>query len=240
MRSACYDALNHMTTASKNLIVLSLLLGALAWAQTPAPAPQRPEDPNAAYRTREGRERIAAGLDNPSRAETMRFGDLVALLKLKPGDSVADIGTGTGQLVPLLSQAVGAAGRVYAEDIFPDFLEKVREKVGKEHLANVTPVLGTETNPLLPRNQLAAAVIVDAYHHFEHPREMLAGISDALGPAGRLVIMDFFRSEGPSPGHIRKDQDEVAREIEQNGFHLESISKMSPRQYVLEFTKSRK
>lgn len=226
-----------MTHSSKNLIVLSFFLGTFVWAQTPAP--QQPEDPNAAYRTGEGRERIAASLDSPSRAESMRFRDLVALLKLKPGDSVADIGTGTGLLVPLLSQAVGAAGRVYAEDIFADFLEKVREKVSKEHLVNVTPVLGTETNPLLPR-QLAAAVIVDAYHHFEHPREMLAAIGDALGPAGRLVIVDFFKSTGPSPGHIRKDQDEVAREIEQNGFHLESSSKMSPRQYVLEFTKSRK
>lgn len=214
--------------------LLVVLLAALALVAQP-PAPQQTEDPNAAYRTKEGRERIASTLDSPSRAESMRARELVAMLKLKPGDTVADIGTGTGMLLPLLSQAVGPAGRVYAEDIFPDFLEKARNKITQAGLANVTPVLGTEKNPLLPRAQVSLAVVVDAYHHFEYADEMLAGIQQALAPSGRLVVVDFFKNEGPGPGHIRKDRDEVVREIEQKGFKLESSTRLNSRQYVLIF-----
>lgn len=214
---------------------LLFLFAALALAQQPAP---KPEDPNANYRTREGREKVAANLDSPGRGEKMRARELVTMLKLKPGDSVADIGSGTGMMEPLLSQAVGPGGRVFAEDIFPDFLEKVRDKVAREQLTNVTPVLGTERNPLLPGGQLTVVLIVDAYHHFEYPREMLAGIQQALAPSGRLVIVDFFKNEGPGPGHIRKDRDEVIQEVEQNGFRLQSSTKLNPQQYVLTFLRS--
>ncbi len=212
--------------------LLLLLLALPAAAQQ-----QRPEDPNAAYRTREGREQIATSLDSPARAERMRARDLVGMLKLKPGDNVADIGTGTGMMVPFLSQAVGPTGRVYAEDIFPDFLEKVRDKIQKDSLSNVTLALGAEKSPMLPRGQVAVAVIVDAYHHFEFPKEMLGGIRDALGPSGRLVVVDFYKTEGPSPGHIRKDRDEVVREIEQNGFKLEASAELTKQQYVLTFAR---
>jgi len=195
------------------------------------------QDPNASYRTKEGRDQIAATLDNPTRAESMRFRELVTMLKLRPGDQVADIGSGTGALLPFLSQAVGPNGRVYAEDVFPDYLDRIRTKVVKENLGNVTPVLGTESTPLLPRGQLSLAVTVDAYHHFEHSKEMLAGIRESLSASGRLVIVDFYKSEGPSPGHIRLESDEVIREVEQNGFKLESNTKLSQRQYCLVFTR---
>ena len=219
------------------LIKCLLLILFTAFAVAQQSAPQRPEDPNAEYRTREGRERVAARLDSPDRAESMRARELVAMLKLKPGESVADIGAGTGMMLPFLSQAVGPTGGVYAEDIFPDFLEKVREKITQGRLTNVTPVLGTERNPLLPRGQIAVAVVVDAYHHFEYAQEMLAGIRAALAPSGRLVIMDLFKGEGPSPGHVHKDRDEVIGEVEQNGFKLESSTRLTQRQYVLRFRK---
>lgn len=195
------------------------------------------QDPNANYRTKEGRDQVAAGLDSPTRSESMQFRQLPAMLKIKAGEQVADIGAGTGALEPFLSQAVGPNGRVYAEDIFPDFLDRVRGKVVKENLNNVTMVLGTEYSPLLPRGVVNMVVTVDVYHHFDHAKEMLAGIRDALVPGGRLAIVDFFKSASPSPGHIRMESDEVVKEIEQNGFKLESNSKLSERQYALVFTK---
>jgi ubiquinone/menaquinone biosynthesis C-methylase UbiE len=210
-----------------------LVCGSLG-AQQPAP---RPDDPNAGYRTKEGRDRVATTLDNPSRAENMRLRDLVGVLKLKPGDSVADIGAGTGVFIPLLSQAVGPTGRVYAQDIFPDFLERIRDKVTKEKLGNVTLVLGSETSPMLPAGQLAVAVTIDAYHHFDHPREMLAGIREALAPGGRLAIVDFHKHAGPGPGHIRKDRAEVVKEVEANGFRLESDKALNDSQYTLIFAR---
>jgi predicted methyltransferase len=194
------------------------------------------QDPNAAYRTKEGRDQIANTLDNPTRAESMRFRELVTMLKLKPGDQVADIGAGTGALLPFLSQAVGENGRVYAQDIFPDYLDRIRSKIVKENLRNVTPVLGTETSPLLPRG-LHLAVTVDAYHHFDKAAEMLAGIRESLAPGGRLAIVDFYKAQGPAPGHIRLDTQEVIREVEQHGFKLESNHQLSPRQYAAIFVR---
>jgi predicted methyltransferase len=63
------------------------------------------------------------------------------------------------------------------------------------------------------------------------------GIREALAPGGRLAIVDFYKSESPGPGHIRMESDEVIKEIEQNGFKLESSTKLSQRQYALVFTR---
>jgi predicted methyltransferase len=195
---------------------------------------------NERYRTSEGRQGMLGVLGAPTRAESIHAQAILAALDLKPGMAVADLGTGAGALLPALSSAVGPAGKVFAEDIFQDFLDAAKTKNGA--LANVSWVLGTDRDPRLPASSADAAVTVDAYHHWDYPAEMLSSVRRALKPGGRFLVADYYRRPGAMPSgsdvmqHIRLDRDDVVREVESNGFRLLSAADTVPgKQYLAVF-----
>ncbi len=211
----------------KLFAVLILTFG--AWAQVA-------DDANKGYKTKEGRDKVAATLDDPHRDGRQKPAELVAAMHIKPGMTVADIGTGTGYMLPFLSRAVGPSGKVYGEDIQSDFLDRARAK----DVPNTELILGTTTDPKLPRNSIDVALVLDVYHHFDYPDKMLAAIRSALKPGAHLVIVDFYKSASPSPGHIRLESDEVTAEIERNGFHLLDKREHIPKtQYMLTFERTK-
>lgn len=198
--------------------------------------PQVATEVNKAYATKDGRDKIAKTLDNPDRDKNQKPEEIIALLQLKPGMGVADIGTGTGYMLPHLSAAVGPKGHVYGEDIAPDFLDRARARVAGDKLANTRLILGTTTDPKLPPHSVNVALVLDVYHHFDYPDKMLANIGSALKPGGHLVIVDFYKKDRPD--HIRLERDDVAREIESNGYHLLSTTEHTGNnQYMLTFEK---
>ncbi|MEO8025833.1 MAG: methyltransferase domain-containing protein [Bryobacteraceae bacterium] len=218
---------------------LALLLTSIAFAQVA-------EKANSGYKTPEQRATMAKTLGDPHRDAEQRPAELVAGFGLKAGMTVADIGTGVGYLLPHLSKAVGPSGKVIGEDIFPDFLEKAKSRASAEHLANTTFVLGDTKDPKLPAGALDFAVILDVYHHFDYPQDMLAGLSRALKPTGRIAIVEFHRKEGAMGrgswvfGHLRLDQAGVIQEVEASGFKLVSVKDHIPDgQYVAIFEKRR-
>ena len=155
---------------------------------------------------------------------------------------MADVGTGTGMMLPYLAEAVGASGRVIAEDIREDFLEQAKSRAKAKNLTNVTFVQGNDRSPNLPEGQLDLVFTLDVYHHFDYPPAMLGHISRGLKPDGRLAIADFYRTKrGPQDKdqskHVRADKDEVIREVEANGFQLVSDQDHLPNQYLLLFRK---
>ncbi|MBM3738726.1 MAG: methyltransferase domain-containing protein [Acidobacteria bacterium] len=193
---------------------------------------------NSGYRTPEGRARVANSLSAHDREQTQRPRDLVAALGLKPGMTVADVGTGVGFMLPYLAEPVGAEGKVFAEDIFPDFLEKARANAKAKNLSTVAFIHGTEKDPKLPEDAVDVVLVLDVYHHFDFPADMLAGIHKSLKSGGRLVIVDFYKEGFRDPKHIRLDQVDVAKEIESNGFRLHSTGPFSEgRQYIAVFAK---
>ena len=180
---------------------------------------------NEGYKTAEGRASVAKSLDAPDRDEKQRPKDLVAAMSLKPGMVVADIGTGTGHMLPFLSQAVGAQGRVLSEDIFPDFLEKAQSTARQHKLANVEFIKGSETDPNLPENGVDVALALDSYHHWNYPDKMLQALHRELRDGGRLVIVEYYKRPeamlgGRAMQHIRLDAADVIKEIEANHFRL--------------------
>jgi ubiquinone/menaquinone biosynthesis C-methylase UbiE len=208
-------------------IFAALILTLNAWAQVAATA-------NGSYKTKEGRDKVAATLDDPHRDGRQKPLELIAAMGVKPGMTVADIGTGTGYMLPFLSDAVGPNGKVFGEDIQTDFLDRAKTRAK----ANVQLILGTETDPKLPANSVDIALVLDVYHHFDYPAKMLAAIRGALKPGAHLVIVDYYKSASPSPGHIRLERDDVAAEIEHNGFHLLGKREHIPNtQYMLTFEK---
>ncbi len=202
------------------------------------------EKANEGYRTKEARERVARGLENPDREERQKPRELLRSLGIRAGDVVADVGTGTGFMLPYLVEIVGPSGFVYAEDIQHDFLALVKEKVRKKGWSNVKVALGSEKDVMLPSGKIDWAFILDVYHHFNYPAEVLATVRNALKPEGRLAVVDFYRSrEHPSmsPGwlrdHIRLDKEGFVEEIESAGFRLERSFDHLPHQYVLVFAR---
>jgi ubiquinone/menaquinone biosynthesis C-methylase UbiE len=202
-------------------------------------AAQVAEQVNQPYQTPEGRKQVAANLGAPDRDARQKPGDLVKAMGLKPGMTVADVGTGIGYMLPYLSRAVTATGQVIAEDIFDDFLAAARVEATNQQLTNVIFVKGTEKDPSLPEDEVDQVLVLDAYHHFDYPESMLAGISKALKPDGKLVIVEYYKSAAAMPNnngliHIRLDKSDLIKEVEANHFRLVSErEQIKDSQYML-------
>jgi ubiquinone/menaquinone biosynthesis C-methylase UbiE len=182
---------------------------------------------NSGYKTEQQRQGVAKGLANPERDNVQKPMQLIRDMGVRPGMTVADIGTGIGYMLPFLSRAVGTEGKVIAEDIFDDFLEGARQRAQSSKLANVTFVKGSATDPNLPEGQVDVALVLDVYHHFDFPEKMLASIGKSLKPEGRLVIVEYYKRPEAMPNnramtHIRIDMPDVIKEVEANQFHLVS------------------
>lgn len=213
-----------------------LVVAALAVSLTLAGQVAR--EANERYRTREGRQQIGRMLSRPDRDATQKPRELVAAMQLGPGMTVADVGTGVGYMLPYLSEAVGEKGVVLAQDIARDFLDRAKEAARHKNLTNIQYVLGTTENPNLPLGQVDVVLMLDAYHHFDYPKPMLAHIGEALKPDGRLVLVDYYKANFSNPGHIRLEDHEAIAEIEANGFRMVSRRDHIPKsQYMAIFVK---
>jgi SAM-dependent methyltransferase len=135
-------------------------------------------------------------LERSEREEEERTDLLIRALKVRPGDVIADIGAGTGYHARRLAPKVAPNGRVYAVDIQPEMLTLLSNKMAELSITNVVPVLGTIANPKLPAQTVDLVLMVDVYHEFSEPFEMIEAICRSLKPAGRVVFVEF-RAEDP-------------------------------------------
>lgn len=133
----------------------------------------------------------APWLERPEREKEERPDVLHQLLGVAPGMAVADIGAGTGYHTLRLASEVGPTGRVYAVDIQPEMLALLAENLKRLKVTNVVGVLGTPVDPRLPAASLDLVLMVDVYHEFDHPYEMLAAIARALKPGGRVAFVEY-------------------------------------------------
>jgi precorrin-6B methylase 2 len=136
-------------------------------------------------------------LERPERKEEEKPERVLAELELKPGMIVADVGAGSGYYSSRMAERIGSNGTVYALDIQPEMIDILRLQMSQHRVTNVKPILCTETDPRLPGQTLDLALMVDVYHEFEYPYEMLAAIVKALKPGGRVVFVEF-RGDDPS------------------------------------------
>jgi len=148
--------------------------------------------------------------------------EIVAAVGLKPGESVADIGAGTGLFTRLFAAEVGPRGKVYAVDIAEKFLEHIAKTNQQTGIANVRTVLCKPYSAELPVASIDVAFICDTYHHFEFSFRTMASIHTALKPGGRVVLIDFRRVKGQSTdwvmNHVRAGQEVFEQEIAESGF----------------------
>ncbi|GAB5536227.1 MAG: class I SAM-dependent methyltransferase [Rubricoccaceae bacterium] len=180
--------------------------------------------------------RGAAWLEREDREIDERPDLLVASLDLEPTDVVADIGAGTGYFAFRLAPRV-PEGRVLAVDIQPEMLRILETRSEELGVTNVAPVLGTEMSPGLRPNTVDLTLIVDAYHEFSHPKEMLEAIYTATRPGGQLVLVEY-RAEDPDVPirRLHKMTEEQTRlEAEAAGFELVKNLDVLPQQHFMVF-----
>jgi ubiquinone/menaquinone biosynthesis C-methylase UbiE len=179
----------------------------------------------------------APWLVRPERIEEEEPDKAVAALDLKAGMNVADIGAGVGYMSFKMARKIGN-GKVYAVDIQPGMIEKLKENSAKEKVTNVVPVLGETADPKLPAGQIDLAIMVDVYHELSEPQRMLQNIRKALKPNGRLVLLEY-RGEDPNvpiiPSH-KMTVAQVKQELEAEGFVLAKTVETLPRQHILILT----
>ena len=217
------------------IVLLSSISGWPAAGQVATQANER-------YQTEQGRAAVAKGLNSADRDARQRPDELVKSIGVKPGMTVADVGTGVGYMLPHLSAAVGPQGKVLGEDIFDDFLAKARAYSQEKGLTNVAFVKGTEHSVMLPAGQLDVILALDSYHHFNYPQDMLASFKAALKPGGRLAIVEYYKRAGAMGNgnsaltHIRLDDSGVIKEVSAAGFALIEEHEQIPKsQYVALF-----
>jgi SAM-dependent methyltransferase len=165
---------------------------------------------------------------------------IVEAMQLTLGMRVADVGAGTGAYLDALAAAVGPTGRLYATDIVPAFLARLRERKAAAALDWVEVVEATPLDPGLPEAALDVVLLCDVYHHVEYPKPYLERLHAALVPGGTLVVVDFERIEGvTSPrmlAHVRAGKETFVAEIEAAGFRLEEEVALGLREsYFLRF-----
>lgn len=195
---------------------LRLVLALFIVASTPVTArettkvsPDRYEfrtehDPNGIGKFYLGREiarvmghQAAGWLERPEREEEERTDLLIDSLKLQPGEVVADIGAGSGYFSWRMGRILAPAGKVFAVDIQQEMLDLLMRNMAKRRVKNVVPVLGTVSDPKLPAESVDTILMVDVYHEFEHPYEMVEAMLHGLKPGGRIVFVEF-RGEDPT------------------------------------------
>jgi len=209
---------------------LILFLCALAWAQDVHPITGRRY---AGVMSADA----ADWLTRPEREEEEQPDEALQAISIVKGSAVADIGAGSGAITWRLARRVGPTGKVYANDIQPRMLDLLRQNMAQRKIENVEPVLGTEDDPKLPPDSVDLELLIDVYHEFRHPQQMLRRLRASLKPGGRLVLLEY-RGEDPAvlirPEH-KMTIAMVKTEVEPEGFYLDKTIEILPRQHILIF-----
>jgi SAM-dependent methyltransferase len=182
---------------------------------------------------------LAAGwLNRPERVQEELPDEVVANMGLEADHVVADIGAGSGYFSFRIATLV-PNGKVLSVDIEPEMLKLIEQQKAEDGVINVEEVLGEIDNPNLPANSIDAAIMVDAYHEFSHPFEMINGIYNALKPGGRIFLLEY-RGEDASvpirPLH-KMTEEQVVKEMNVFGLEFTETLDFLPWQHMMVFTK---
>jgi ubiquinone/menaquinone biosynthesis C-methylase UbiE len=214
------------------LFAFSLLL--------PRPAsPQAPEvaTPHEMHRLHQDAQGYIAMLEDPKRDAYQKPAEVVGALGLKPGETVADVGAGSGYFSLRLAQAVAPGGRVFAVDVSPEMIVHLNRRVRDAGIANVQTVLSAPDDPLLPDAAVDVFFICDTWHHIDEQGKYLGLMKRMLRPGGRVVMIDFQKRDLPvgPPLEMKIARDDLVKQLEGAGFRLAQEHAFLPYQYFLVF-----
>ena len=174
-------------------------------------------------------------LNRPERIQEENPEEMLEQLQVKPGMTVCDMGCGDGYYTVELARRVGPEGKVLAVDIQPEMLQELSRRCERLDIKNVDMVLGLPHDPTLPEGQVDLILMVDVYHEFSNPVEMLEAMRRSLKPDGRIALVEF-RGEDPTvpikPEH-KMTKKQILKEYRANGFKLVSQYDRLPWQHLM-------
>ncbi len=180
-------------------------------------------------------------LDRPERDQDQKPSQVIEALRLKPGMSVADLGSGSGYFTRRFVDAVTDQGTVYAIDVEAKALQHIEQRLQRLNRPyHVELILAPSDNPMLPPSSVDLIFICNTYHHLENHRTYLRHLRSALKPGGRVAIIDFYPDErsgdlGFPKVHLATPA-RVVEEMSTAGFEPTIEHAFLPKQYFLEFT----
>ena len=229
-----------------------LLLPAFAFAEDPKPkkpnyVTKEVHDPDGIGKFYLDREiaqvmghRAAGWLERPEREKEEAPTKLLKALDLKEGQIVADIGAGSGYHAFRMAPLVGAKGKILAVDIQKEMLDLMNDKAKKTKVTNIETILGTETDPKLPKGEVDLILLVDVYHEFSHPYEMAEKMVAALKPGGRIAFVEFRLEDAEVPiklVHKMTERQVILEMAEFADVEHEKTIKTLPWQHIVLFKK---
>jgi cyclopropane fatty-acyl-phospholipid synthase-like methyltransferase len=219
-----------MRRAMMMTAVVGVVVGVgVAGQQHQPPAGHKPDHMQHAF---DDPDRYAKQFDDPTRDAWQMPDRVIASLALKAGQSVADIGAGTGYFSMRLAKSP-AAPTVYAVDIEPKMVGYLKGRAAKEGLKNVTPVQAGPDSPNIPV-PVDTILVVDTFHHIANRVEYFRKLRASLKPCGQLAIIDFRKDspDGP-PVEFRFTADQISEELGKAGYRLAASHAFLPRQLFL-------
>ena len=233
------------------LILLAALL-------SPAIADDRPKPPEPLYETREEHDRNGIGkffmgreialvmghqaadwLERPEREEEEKTDVMIDALKFREGEIVADIGCGSGYISRRIAKKVGATGVVYGVDIQQEMLDLLAKRMAMFRIGNVKPIMGEVTDPKLPPESCDTMILVDVYHEFDQPYEMIGNMVKALKKGGRIVFVEFRKEDPTVPiKEVHKmSEAQVKKEMSLHSLEWVETIPVLPLQHIIVFRK---
>jgi SAM-dependent methyltransferase len=181
----------------------------------------------------------AGWLERPNREREERTDLLLQNLALKATDHVADLGAGIGYFSFPIAQQVGA-GKVLAVDIEPEMLRLIEQRKLVDGVNNIDTVLASESSPNIPYASVDVVLLVDAYHEFSYPREVMNGVVKGLKPGGRVVLVEYRGEDSSVPIKLlhKMTQQQAIKEMSAVGLQWLRTEDYLPQQHVMVFTKS--
>ena len=179
-------------------------------------------------------------LERPQREDEERSDLLIEALKFHEGEVVADIGCGSGFISRKIARNIGATGVIYGVEIQQEMLDLLAKRMEQFKIHTVKPVLGTITDPKLPANSCDTMIMVDVYHEFDFPYEMIHHMIAGLKPGGRIVLVEYRKEDPAVPiKEVHKmSEAQVKKEMAAHP-QLEYAATIAilPRQHIMVFKK---
>jgi ubiquinone/menaquinone biosynthesis C-methylase UbiE len=176
-------------------------------------------------------------LEDPQRDAYQKPHEVLTALSIKPGETIADIGAGSGYFTFRLAHFVGEKGKVYAVDVSPDMIRHINRRIRETKSANIISILADPDDPLLPDRSINRFFICDVWHHIENQSKYLALMKKMLKPGGEVIMIDFHKKELPlgPPPEMKIAREDLIKQMEGNGFKLTKEHTFLPYHYFLVF-----